>query len=876
MPIAAIPPRAAAALPPTVPSGGPVELADRLVANHRADPAGTAAAARSLLRRRSCPPEARAVAGRALALARYEAGELGPALGIARRALAVAAAHGLDRRAGQVRLTLAHLEAERGRLQQALVLVDEAQPVLRGPDAARARCLRGILLARSGQLPQAVAALRSALPAVRRHGDQRWEALALSARGLALAYLGQLRAADADLAAAEGLFRALGEDFRAACQLHNRGFVALRGGDIPCALELFDRAAEQGSFEERFPELGVDRADALMSVGLLADARELLDRCLAALDHTLRRTTLAEALLVYSYCAMRQRDIAAASAAAIRAERLFRSQRRTAWVPLARYVVVRTRWVSGERSPALRRDAQATAERLDRHGWALPAQGLRLIAARVALDLGERQRATQLLGTLARARHRGPADLRAPAWYAEALRRNAAGDRRGTLAALDAGMRVVDEHAAAFSATELQAHAAALARDLASLAVRISMGHGSPGDVLRWTERYRAGALTRPSVRPPNDPAVADALVRLRAVAAETKSPSPPALLRQQRATLEAEVRRLTLHGAGTRSRRATATVAELSRLLGQTALVSYLRLDDELFALSLVAGRLRQHRLGSYAEACAESEVLRACLHRLARLATPAAPATAAAAYTAARVQTLLIEPLLTRIGDRPLVVAPTGDLHALPWSVLPLAADRPLTVAPSATAWRDAVRHDVARPGQRSVFVAGPGLLHAETEVADLSARVSAATVLGPEQATAEAALRALDGAELAHVAAHGHFRSDNPQFSSLDLTDGPLYVYDLERMRRGPRRLVLSACDTGLSGVHPGDELVGITTAVLRQGSSTLIASLVPVSDDGVVAVMGELHARLNAGARPATALLQAQRAHGMLGFGCFGAG
>ena len=73
--------------------------------------------------------------------------------------------------------------------------------------------------------------------------------------------------------------------------------------------------------------------------------------------------------------------------------------------------------------------------------------------------------------------------------------------------------------------------------------------------------------------------------------------------------------------------------------------------------------------------------------------------------------------------------------------------------------------------------------------------------------DDATAQAVARALEGRRLAHVAAHGTFRADNPQFSSLELADGPLTVYDLERIARPPQWIVLSACDAGRSAVHPG---------------------------------------------------------------------
>ena len=78
---------------------------------------------------------------------------------------------------------------------------------------------------------------------------------------------------------------------------------------------------------------------------------------------------------------------------------------------------------------------------------------------------------------------------------------------------------------------------------------------------------------------------------------------------------------------------------------------------------------------------------------------------------------------------------------------------------------------------------------------------------TTLVGDAATVQATLAAFDGAALAHVAAHGMFRADNPLFSSLRLADGPLTVYDLEGIGHAPRTVVLAACDTARHTARPG---------------------------------------------------------------------
>ena len=100
---------------------------------------------------------------------------------------------------------------------------------------------------------------------------------------------------------------------------------------------------------------------------------------------------------------------------------------------------------------------------------------------------------------------------------------------------------------------------------------------------------------------------------------------------------------------------------------------------------------------------------------------------------------------------------------------------------------------------PGRR-VLAAGPRLPAATDEIETLARRDPDALTLTGDDATVARLAQALDGAGSAHLAAHGHFRDDNPLFCSLELADGQLTVYDLERLQRTPRRLVLSSCESG----------------------------------------------------------------------------
>jgi CHAT domain-containing protein len=156
---------------------------------------------------------------------------------------------------------------------------------------------------------------------------------------------------------------------------------------------------------------------------------------------------------------------------------------------------------------------------------------------------------------------------------------------------------------------------------------------------------------------------------------------------------------------------------------------------------------------------------------------------------------------------------------------------------------------------------------------------------TALLGAAATVEAVLTALDGARLAHLATHGTVRSDNPLFSSLQLVDGPLTLYDLERLRQAPLTVALAACDSAQADVRPGDELLGFSATFLTRGTRQLIASVVPIPDAPTAPLMITFHRLLVAGHPPAVALARAQQEAtregpaamaAAAGFICIGAG
>nr|WP_282088408.1 CHAT domain-containing protein [Streptomyces tendae] len=144
-----------------------------------------------------------------------------------------------------------------------------------------------------------------------------------------------------------------------------------------------------------------------------------------------------------------------------------------------------------------------------------------------------------------------------------------------------------------------------------------------------------------------------------------------------------------------------------------------------------------------------------------------------------------------------------------------------------------------------------------------ADAAAR-GATVVLEGDDARVPRVLRELDGAALAHIAAHGTFRADSPLFSSLRMADGPLIVHDFERLDRSPYRIILPCCDTARFASVGADELLGLVTALLPLGTAGVVACTAPVNDAAVVPLMLALHKGLDAGLSLAEALRDARAA------------
>ncbi len=852
------------------------------------DPERSRAAGRAARRRarRVGDTGAEVIAERALGLAGKELQDLRAAAHHLRRAVDLADRAGLDVAAAEARMSLALVRALQGDTAGSQELGAAAGRVLRGLPAARLEMQLALIAQRAGRFDEALAGYERSLSVFRREGDKLWQAKLLNNRGVMHAFRGRPRLAAADLNQAAALYEALDQHFAVADVRWNLGFVAGRSGAVVDALVHFAEA------ERYYTEHGLakaalllDKCEVLLLAGLFREAWQTARLAVAELTRRRMTVDLAEARLVLAQAALACGELDDAQRAARHAGRAFDRQGRAAWGAVARYVSVRVAWIRGRRRRLDLRAALDSAAELDRAGWTIAALDARLIAARLAIHLGDLDEAGRLLTEVTALRRRGVAAARVSAWHATALLRLAAGDRPGAETALRAGLRCLDQYRWTLGATELRVLAAAHGAELITTGLSLAAATGRASRLLAWAEHGRARSLQMRPGRPPAEEELADDLAELRAVTAEREQAlaagQGTAALARRQAALEQSIRDRWRRSAGdAAAAHRTVTPQAVARRLDGRVLVEFTEVDGCLRAIVVTGRRTTLPTLGPVAAVATELRSLRFSLRRIAAGRADSGQSTVEALKADAEaLDELLLRPLRREIGGSPLVIVPTGVLHGVPWSLLPGCAGRPVSVAPSAQAWLRAAESP-ALVADRTVLIAGPGLPAAAGEISALAAAYPGARSLVGSRATVADALTAMDGANCVHLAAHGRFRDDNPQFSALTMADGPLTVFDLERLQRPPRLVVLSACDSGVSAVHGGDELMGFAAALLAVGCTALIATVVPVLDTSAEQLMVALHAGLRAGNGPAAALAAAQQAAASTGeaaaFVCYGAG
>lgn len=549
---------------------------------------------------------------------------------------------------------------------------------------------------------------------------------------------------------------------------------------------------------------------------------------------------------------------------------------------------------------AAARQAEQIFTRTGGHGRALLARWLRGEAARSMGSLAT-ARAT-LEATLHEAEQRRLPELAQRCHAALGLLAMSAGDSARAEEALLRAVTMIEELRAPLPSEELRT--AFIANKLApySALVRLCLEARPPrvAEALGYAERARSRALAEilgrsvQSLIQPRDSfeaQLADRLAELRAElnwlyaqlshaldsadgAAGAHVAGLEAAVQQRESSLLELSRQLEMRGGELPGALEPLDLPGLQQTIGaDTAVVAYYVLDGELLAFVITDSAVRAVRdLVPEAELGELVERLRFQIDALRRGTRSSVPhheqLLRRARHYLARLYDLLLAPIEAEIGARRLVVIPHRVLHYVPFHALHdgeahVIERREVCTAPSAAVLHRCLQRERG-PLQRALLLGVPDARapRVRDEVLALAPLFpEAVALLGPE-ATGEALRRHAPGSDLLHLACHGIFRPDSPLFSALSLADGRFTTRDAYGLSLSCSLVVLSACDTGVSSVAPGDELIGLARGFFAAGAPAVVVSLWTVDDSSTAALMARFYQGLRSGHTPARALREAQ--------------
>jgi tetratricopeptide (TPR) repeat protein len=741
----------------------------------------------------------------------------------------------------RVETSLAYLMAEGGDGEAALSLCREALTRDGIEDDTRGLLhgQAGLLLMLHGRGPEAVvefdeaaALLRSANERARVHLN----------RGNVHLQQHNLERARADFADAARLYAEAGDAYGEAKALHNRGYAALLAGDLPAALRDFAEAYD--SFVAEGPVMTAmadqDRAEALIAAGLVEEGVAALRSAATAYGRRRLHQRRGEAELAR---ARYETNPAVARVAARKAAELFQRGGAAGWAARAEAEELSSDVALGRTRGVVERGDRIAAE-LERHGLHWNAVAVQLQVVRALLAEGEASAARDRLRRL-RLTRSAPLAVRLTE---REVRAAASATSAQALGHVRVGLDDLHAWQSSFGSLDLQTNVVGHGVRLAVRGLSLAVQSRLDVVLFEWSERARMLASRVQPVRAPQDRQTVADLAELRA------GPAP-----EREAELRRQIREQAWQWKGSGAVADPASLADVQDALGEdTALVAYVVTADRVVALVVSGSGTCRHELGGRAELDA---VLGGLLPDLDMAAADLPdPLAGSVRTTLARrldaVTGLLVTPLVDALGDRRVVLTPSGVLAGVPWTLLPGLVGRPVTVAQSATSWL--ARSEAPLRLGAAGFVAGPRVVRAEAEVRAAAEAWRSAPVLAGPEATAAAVSELAGRVDVLHLAAHGRHSAENPLFSGLELVDGPWFGYDIDQLPGVPDVVLLSACEVGRSSVRWGEELIGMTAAWLHAGARMVLASPAAVNDAAAHDALVRVHQALVSGTDPAAAL------------------
>ncbi|MFQ5872674.1 MAG: CHAT domain-containing protein [Dehalococcoidia bacterium] len=225
---------------------------------------------------------------------------------------------------------------------------------------------------------------------------------------------------------------------------------------------------------------------------------------------------------------------------------------------------------------------------------------------------------------------------------------------------------------------------------------------------------------------------------------------------------------------------------------------------------------------------------------------------------------------------GKHRLYLVPHGPLHYIPFQtltapdgdILPREAGPQLVYAPSATLLFRYRRAEPSRAPASCLALGYNGqgatrLRFAEEEARGV-ARLTGGQFLVGSSLKKMALYSQAANYRLLHLSCHGDFDLESPLASALHLAPNEsLTALDiLDHLRLHCDLVTLSACESGLSRVRRGDELVGLIRAFMYAGAPALVTTLWRVDERSTRILMEKFYQEVQNGIGFAEALKRAQ--------------
>jgi tetratricopeptide (TPR) repeat protein len=194
-------------------------------------------------------------------------------------------------------------------------------------------------------------------------------------------------------------------------------------------------------------------------------------------------------------------------------------------------------------------------------------------------------------------------------------------------------------------------------------------------------------------------------------------------------------------------------------------------------------------------------------------------------------RIGNWLWQPLDIASGRKSVCIVAEGLLCNLPWQALTangtsLIEKHDIQLVPSVRHFARAAAVET-RSRRMEVFVGDTsGLPTAESEIDFFRNR--------PEKNIEIHAEAGRDSwptgtsARLWHFVGHARLSRDNPFYSALHMTDGPMFAADFRLKKNTVRLVTLAACQTGQQAHLPAEESTGLVRSFLEMGARGVIAS------------------------------------------------